>query len=187
MAKVKGNLVMQKLSGTLGDQLVVKIKDGQTIVSAKPSYGDDRTYSQAQLIQQQSFREAVEYAKVKQGEEIYIANANGWGVSPYNVAVADFLKKPSFREIDLTGWKGGEPGVIRVNAIDDTRVVSVTVRISDEAGFLLEEGQAVNVDAQWWEYPTSGELTGKLTLTIWAKDLPGHVAEYSQVRTISAP
>jgi hypothetical protein len=188
MAKNNGNLYLNRFSGMIGDQMVLrKGKDGRTIMGAKPTYSENRTYSQAQLIQQQAFREAIEYAKAKRGDEIYITKADGTDMSPYNVAVADWFRKPKFHEIDLTGWKGGEPGVIRVNATDDVLVTGVTVRISDEAGFLLEEGQATNVGAAWWEYPTSGELTGKMTLTLWAKDLPGHVTEYSQVRTISAP
>ena len=48
-------------------------------------------------------------------------------------------------------------------------------------------GQATEGSAQWWEYAPTGDFTGQqVTLTIAARDLPGHVTEYSQVRTFSA-
>ena len=61
------------------------------------------------------------------------------------------------------------------------------VRIGSDDGVVLEEGLATEVGALWWEYAPTGGLTGPLTVTITAVDLPGHAVEYSQVRTISAP
>jgi hypothetical protein len=73
MAIVSNNLLVRGLSGNLGDQFVVRTdKNGRTIVSAKTNFENEREYSQAQLIQQQVFREAVAYAKAMKGEEIYI-------------------------------------------------------------------------------------------------------------------
>ena len=42
-------------------------------------------------------------------------------------------------------------------------------------------------DGLWWEYALTSDFSGQqVTLTIAARDLPGHVTEYSQVRTFSA-
>ncbi len=188
MAKNNGNLFLNRFTGTVGDQIVLrKGKDGRTIMSAKPTYDEDRTYSPAQLIQQDAFREAVEYAKDKQGEAIYIAKADGTDMSPYNVAMADWFHQPQFREIDLTSWKGAPGDVIRVKAQDDVKVVEVRVQLGSDDGLVMEEGLATEVGGLWWEYAPTGNLTGPLTVTITAKDLPGNSVEYSQVRTISAP
>ena len=95
MAKVRENIVMQGLSGTLGNQLVIKLdKAGRTIVSAKPHFNGDREFSPAQLMQQQAFREAAAYAKMVKGEELYIIKANGGPKSSYNVALADWFNRP---------------------------------------------------------------------------------------------
>ena len=42
-------------------------------------------------------------------------------------------------------------------------------------------------DGLWWEYALTSDFSGQqVTLTIAARDLPGHVTEYSQVRTFTA-
>jgi hypothetical protein len=49
MAKVKKNIVMNRLSGTLGDQVVLKRdKAARTILSVKPTFPEDREFSDAQ-------------------------------------------------------------------------------------------------------------------------------------------
>ena len=188
MAKVRTNIFVRGLQGDLGGQFYVAVSkvSGRTSVSARDDAEREREYSPAQLAQQEAFREACAYAKAMRGEQIYITKADGTGKSPYNIAMADWFHRPSFREVDLTAWKAGEPGFIRVKASDDVQVVSVSVRISDQDGFTLEEGQATNVSGWLWEYPTTGELTGKLTLTLTARDLPGHETVYTQERTLNA-
>lgn len=186
MAKVSNNIFVRGLSGDLGNQFIVKSrKSGHTVVSAKTNFENNRVYSPAQLAQQQAFREAVAYAKEAKGQEIYIIKANGGPRSPYNVALADWFHRPEILEVDLTGWRGEAGELIRMRAQDDIKVEQVTVTISDEAGVVLEEGQASYAGALWWEYAATGSAAGKLTVTITAKDIPGHLAEYSQVRTIS--
>jgi len=70
---------------------------------------------------------------------------------------------------------------------DDVLVAGVTVTISTGDESVLESGQATEKGALWWEYALSGDFTGqRVTLTIAARDLPGHVTEYSQMRTFSA-
>jgi hypothetical protein len=185
MPKVLGNLVINRLSGTLGDQLVIRTSKGRTIVAAKPTYSGERVYSPAQLAQQQAFREAAVYAKQAKGQEIYSLKANGGPRSPYNIAFADWLNRPQILEVDLTGWRGASGDLIRLRAQDDVQVTEVAVTISDDEGAVLEAGLATDLGALWWEYTTASSFSGRLTLTIAAKDLPGHTSEYSQVRTLS--
>ena len=53
MAKVRNNIVIKGLSGTLGDQITIKQdKIGRTIVSMKPTYPEDRQFSAEQLTHQ---------------------------------------------------------------------------------------------------------------------------------------
>ena len=183
MAKVSNNIFVRGLSGNLGNQFVVKTdKSGRTVVSNKASFDNDREPSQAQSIQRQAFREAVAYAKDKKGEEIYIARANGGSRSPYNIAVADWFNRPEILEVDMSKWTNGSGGLIRVRAQDDVKVQQVRVMITDETGALLEEGEAQEVGALWWEYNTSLAAGDNQQVTISASDLPGHVAEWSELR-----
>jgi hypothetical protein len=111
MAKNNGNLFLNRFSGMVGDQMVLrKGKDGRTIMCAKPNYVENRTYSQAQLAQQKAFRDAITYAKVAKEQEVYKLKANGGPKSPFNVAVADWFKEPQVLGIDLSGWNGAGRG-----------------------------------------------------------------------------
>lgn len=121
------------------------------------------------------------------GEEIYITKANGEPRSPYNVAVADWFNRPEILEVDLSAWDGTPGSMIRMRVQDDVLVAGVTVTISDGDETVLESGQATELSALWWEYAPTGDFSGQqVTLTIAARDLPGHVTEFSQVRTFSA-
>ena len=182
MAKVQDNIVMKGLSGTLGDQLVIKAgRGGKTIVSAKPSFNPDRAFSPAQLTQQQAFREAAAYAKEVKGEEVYIKKANGGAKSPYNIAVADWFNRPEILEVDMSGWTNGSGGTIRVRAQDDVVVTGVKLTIADENGTPLEEGEAVDAGALWWEYSTAQAYAVNMRVTAAARDLPGHVSERTEL------
>ena len=59
-----------------------------------------------------------------------------------------------------------------VNAWDEISVASVTVRIHDENGKLVEVGDAHQTQKDWWEYtPTAA---GRISVT--AYDIPGNKA-----------
>ena len=183
MARVRENIVMQGLSGTLGNQLIIKTnKNGQTIISAKPNFDSDREFTPAQLAQQQAFREAAAYGKMMKGEEIYITKANGGVKNPYNIAVADWFNRPEILEVDLSGWVNGDGGTIRVRAQDDVKVEGVKITIMDESGAFLEEGEAQEVGALWWEYNTAQASATNMRVTAAARDLPGHVTERMEVK-----
>ena len=54
MAKVRKNIVIQGLSGSLGEQLVIKQdKAGRTIVGISPQFDPNRTFSEAQIATQE--------------------------------------------------------------------------------------------------------------------------------------
>lgn len=178
MAKVKKNIFIRGLSGKLGDQFIIKTdKGGRTIVSAKPIFPSDREFSAAQLAHQQAFREAVAYANMAKGEEIYRLKAIGGPKSAYNVALGDYFNPPEILTVDLSRWTNGNGGTVRAKVQDDVRVAQVKVTISDETGAVLEEGLAQEAGALWWEYNTTRTAANNLRVTFSAQDLPGHVTE----------
>src|SRR6266540_4740870 len=101
MAKVRNNIVIQGLSGSLGDQLVIrKGRGGKTIVGVMPNFAENREFNETQKAHQEAFRQAVTYAKSVKNEAVYLAKAEKEDKSSFNVAVADWFHKPEVVEID---------------------------------------------------------------------------------------
>lgn len=187
MAKVTGNLFIDRVSGSVGDQMIIrKIRGGRTILCAKPTFGPDRTFTDAQLARQQAFREASAYAKEHKRDPLYLAIAEGTARTGYNVALGDWLTPPQILEIELTSWHGTAGEAIRVRVQDDVKVVQVQVKIADEAGEVLETGQAVDAGALWWTYSVTHHASGELTITVSASDLPGHVTQASEMKSVQS-
>lgn len=135
MAKVRNNIIIQGLSGSLGEQLVIKQdKAGRTIVAVPPSVDPNRTFTEAQLERQERFKEATVYAKDARTQEVYQEKAEGTPQTPYNVAMADWFHAPEVQEIDMEGWTGAAGGIIRIKAVDDIQVTQVNVIITNHDG-----------------------------------------------------
>ena len=185
MAKVRNNIVIKGLSGSLGDQLVLKQdKAGRTIVSVKPDFDPNHEFSAAQKEVQEHFREATAYAKTAKTNEVYVAKADGAAHSAYNVAVADWFHAPEVLELDASAWDGQAEQVIRIKAMDDVQVTAVSVVITTAADVVVEQGQAIQADGLWWEYTTSADFTapGQPKVIVTARDLPGHIDEFQWSR-----
>ena len=183
MAQVYNNLVIKGLTGSLGRQLVIKRgKLGRTIVSSRPDFRPDRQFSPAQVARQMAFREACAYGVSARSQEIYIQQAEGTRFTPYNLAVADWLRPPKIIQLDLDAWTGQPGKLIRIEALDDVQVKQVTVTITDLAGTLIEEGPATQIDGLWWHYTTTATVSapGSLKVIASAWDLPGHTTQLTQ-------
>lgn len=176
MAKVSNNIIMQGLSGSLGNQLVIRQgKGGQTIVATMPTTG--RNFNAAQQAQHEAFRHAIAYAKSAKEVPTYLTKAQGTTMSAFNAAVADWFNKPQVLEINTANWTGTAGQTIRVKAQDDTQVAKVHVQIVDTDGSIYEEGEAVQADGLWWEYTTTTNVEGNpsaATVKATAHDLPGN-------------
>lgn len=180
MAKANNNIFVRGLTGSVGDQFVIrKGRGGDTIVSNMPAFSEDRKFNQNQLDHQETFRHAILYAQSSKNDELYIKKAAGTKMSPYNAAVADFFKKPQILEIDASEWQGAPGKTIWVQAVDDTQVTSVHVTISDQNGAVLEEGQAQRAAGLWWTYTadTQVPMEPKPHVVATAYDQPGNSAE----------
>lgn len=178
MAKVSNNIFVRGLSGSLGDQFVVKQdKTGRTIVANKPTVV--RQFNATQLAHQDAFRMAIAYARASKDHEVYIAKAHGTVRSPFNAAVADWFNQPEILEINTAYWNGGIGEAISVKAQDDTFVARVHVVIRDGNNTILEEGDAQPSDGLWWFYMAKSivNMAGNPQVTAQAYDLAGNVAE----------
>jgi len=174
MAKVRSNVVVRGLSGKFGDQMVYRqMKDGRTIVAKMPDFSS-RVLSPKQEEKNERFRQAVAYAKpASKKEPLYAELAAGTAKNAYNVALGDWLNPPVIQRVDIAG------DVIRILAHDDVRVVGVRVTIFDGEGKVLEQGEAVLLDGDQWEYRVSSstyQVSGSTyRVIVEARDLPGNV------------
>jgi len=82
--------------------------------------------------------------------------------------------------VDLSAWNGGSGETIRIRAMDDVQVTRVTVVITDEADAVIEQGEAAQAGALWWDYTTTAEASGNPRVMVSARDLPGHIAEVTK-------
>lgn len=185
MAESKNNIITHGLSGKVGDLIVFSQRNGKTIVSKAPKE-KTKEDTQKQKDQQQRFQRAVLYAKAVLNDpdrkELYDADADqANGVSTYNVAVADLLNAPKIEKIDLSGYTGKKGDIIRITATDDFKVASVTVRIDNADGSLVEEGSALDSGFEWLytAVANNADLSGG-KITIKATDNPANLTEKSQ-------
>jgi hypothetical protein len=180
MAKVAGNLILHGASGSLGDQIVIRQRGGQTILSASPTAPKGEP-TEAQLAHRKRFQQAVLYGKNLNpaNKAEYAAKADGL-LSAYNVAVADFFHAPDIDEIDVTHYSGAIGERIRIRAIDDFKVKQVNVAIYNADGSLVEQGDAVQAENVIdWNY-TATALNASLEgdkIIIKVSDNPGNVTE----------
>jgi signal peptidase I len=178
--KTEKNVVMRYASGMLGGQVVAREWKGRPYIANRPTYRDDREFSEAQISQQQKFLDGAAYAKgvisMEEIPEVYVEKAESQELSTYNVAMRDFLKPPNVREIIVDGYTGKPGEVIVIRATDDTEVASVSVSIHN--GEVVEQGEAVRdpYNATLWLYTTTreNELPGT-KVEAYAVDRPGNV------------
>ncbi len=179
MAKVRNNIIIQGLSGSLGSQLVIKQdKAGRTIVAVPPSVDPNRVFTPAELERQGKFRDASVYARGAKDAEVYADKANGTPLNPYNVAIADWYHAPEIKEVDASAWNGAVGQVIRIQAVDDVKVMQVNVVITDNLGAVLEQGAAMQAEGAWWQYMTTATAPDSPRIVATARDLPGNIAEF---------
>jgi hypothetical protein len=178
MAKVHNNIFVRGLTGSVGDQFVIrKTRSGRTIIANKPVFDENREFTEAQLAQQGAFKKATGYAKTAKTQPVYVELAKGTDATAYNLAMADWFGQPEVLELNTGGWTGGIGHTIRIQAQDDTKVTSVSVVIHSN-GDILEQGEAVpsEMDSLLWTYVTTTDVRGTpgLQLDANAYDLPGN-------------
>jgi len=179
MAKVADNIILKGITGMIGDMLVFRHLNGQTIVSAKPKKPTTRTPKQQEG--QERFKQAVAYAKASmshsQLKELYATGISASCTSAHQVAIADYLNAPRIEDVDVRQYKGNAGDTIAIRATDNFRVASVQVAIHTADGELIEEGTATNdTTDDTWIY-TASQQNAYLTscqVTITASDLPGN-------------
>ena len=179
MGKSKANYAITGLSGKVGKIFVYRQRGGETIVATPPV----RTAlpSPKQIQQQTKFAQAAAYARNALLDptlkEAYTTEAKKRrNVSPYNMAMTDYLRPPVITEVNHSAYDGTASGQkIIIEAGDAFKITTMKVKITATNSSTLEEGNATLVNGKW-QYTTTAAnatLTGtKITLT--ATDRPGN-------------
>jgi hypothetical protein len=179
MPKIDKSIVVGKLSGMLGKEIVFRNWAGKTIVAKAPGSRTKPATPSQELIQEK-FLLGSQYAKAVQ-QNADLAAGYAQACKPrqnvYSRALEDFTKPPVVRSINAKGYSGKASDTLLIRATDDFRVVSVSVEIFNADGSLVEKGNAViNANGIDWTYTTSqpnGNLAGTRIIAM-ATDVPGN-------------
>ena len=167
------------MSGARGNvgNVVFRQWNGQTIITSLP---ETTPRSKSQLGQQRRMTYANLYAKAIL-EDPAIKKDYRSGITKnlptaFRVAVADYMNNPVVHEIRVGDYTGLPGEVIKIKATDNFRVMRVYVRITDGAGKLIEEGDAIRYVNRptFWRYhatQTNHHLKGT-TISVTAFDRP---------------
>ena len=104
------------------------------------------------------------------------------GLSPYIMAVTDWLNPPFVDQIDASAYQGNPGDRISVVAGDDFQLTGVTLHIVDADGITIEGGACVlNMATGSYEFTATVVVLDVAGVTLLAKatDTPGHSAEVS--------
>jgi hypothetical protein len=180
MAKINNNVLLREVSGMFGNQIVYRKVRGKMIMCNRPTKRNVLTPHQE--IAKSRFQDAVRYAKahiaVPATKAEYTTGITDKLTSAFTVALTDCLKAPEIKLIDVTAYKGVIGNKIAIKAVDDFKVVSVTVEIKTSAGVVIESGVAVLEPGQTILYAytvtkANAAFAGS-KVTVTAKDKPGN-------------
>jgi hypothetical protein len=116
------------------------------------------------------FADASHYARREQTHPVYVGLAAASLMSnAYNFALSDWFHPPEIQRIERL------EGSILVEATDNIMVARVRVTVLDQEGKVLEAGEAVRGEGDFWEYAPQAQGT---TIQAEAWDLPGHKVTY---------
>ena len=171
-------------SGLLGNILLARNIKGRTIITI-PQRSTKREPTENQVTARRKFTLAARYAKnILQDPDMlaaYTARSRP-GLSPYILAVTDYLKPPFVDSIDASGYRGNPGDKIGVTAGDDFELSSVGVKIADADGIVIEQGVcSFDLITGNYIYTATVAVSDVAGVTIVAKatDVPGHMANLS--------
>ena len=163
MATTKNNVIVKGASGKFGRQIVFSQRAGKTIMSKPPLRTAPPTTKQKE--QQQKFARAATYAKNALLDptlkEAYTTEAKKrQDVSPYNMAMTDYLRPPQITNVDHSAYTGDASGEkIIIEAADAFKITTMKVKITAANSSTLEEGNATLVNGKWQYTTTTKEIT----------------------------
>jgi hypothetical protein len=166
MARAHLDKIIKALRGKIGGLIFRLMPDGSIVVSSAPHYRKGKGTPNQKAYRQGTFPDRVQWARWAYKEyPIYAQLAADLPmINAYNLALKDISHPPVIHRVLR------KDGRILVNASDEIMVSTVRVLVHDGQGKLLEVGDGVQQEKDWWEYTPQAE--GRVSVTAW--DLPGN-------------
>ena len=140
------NLITKHYSGRVGD-VVFRNYDGKSVMAKRPDCSKV-VKSAAQQANMAKFAKASKYSKAvkndpQRSEDYREKKKKTKYKDVFHAAMSDCLIKPKVQKVDLTTYRGQPGNIIRISAWDKFRVETVSVKILNNKGQLIEKGSAV--------------------------------------------
>ena len=142
---------MRGARGALGKELVFRQRAGKTVISLppKPPKGPS---SELQQMTRTRFREAMLYARAELADPLkkaaYAARALP-GQTAWNVAVADYLRRPVIEHVEAVNHGGSQGGITRAHISDDFKArASATAKNRDTRAYAFAHAHAGPVEVR---------------------------------------
>ena len=158
MTKVRFHGPIAGFSGAMGEMVFADTKEKNITVAYMKKHLPP---SQAQLDNWAHWKDCAARARaaleIPAMREFYERIATERDSKPYTVAFTDFLVEPSFKPLDLSGYKGEVGNLIKIRAVDDIGLAEVEVTLTAIDGTQLEKGKAIEsgVGTGQWTYIAS--------------------------------
>ncbi len=172
MAKVKKNVLLEGISGRIGDLVFKQYRD-KTVVTARPRHDPKRKPTPGEARHRERIKTAASRAKgilaTPEGDAYYQAARLRLGkLSAYHTAIFDFFESPVVENV-----KRGKEGGVVIQVNDNVGVKKVTILMpgGDQQADPLHEDPC----HQWEWQPENSE---KIMVQISAEDWMGAVGEW---------
>ena len=177
MATADESIIIGKLRGMLGRELVFRHWDGKLIVSKAPG-PQKRKASRQQAKTRERFSLATRYAK-KACKNPERATAYQTALKPrqnvYSRALQDFITPPKVLGIYSREYRGQPGNPVLITATDDFMVKDLYVENYSPQGLIIEKGKATAIpESTQWLYTTTranNQVAGTVIKAI-AVDIP---------------
>ncbi len=174
------NDLIEGSSGRFGKRLIYSQRGRKTVIARRPSRKRNPNTPLQQVVRE-IFAEGIIYARGVIADpalkSLYQSKVKD-NQTAFNLAVSDFCKAPQITRVHVLDYTGQIGDKIIVRAVDDFKVESVELKITDSADSLIEEGATVlSPNGADWIYlatATNPVLVGTKIL-VSAADLPGNV------------
>jgi len=185
MSTTKNNAITKNYKGKFADQLVFRNRYGKSIMAGLPKQITTPPTAN-QLNVRRKFLLASRYAKNVMQDPVALAAYKAKvhdGLSPYVLAMSDYLKPPYVTSIDTSAYTGAIGDKILVIAGDNFAVVNVGVSIIGPNAVVVEHGLCTYVPLKdRYEYSATVAVPTITGLSVVAKatDTPGNTTELTQ-------
>ncbi|HNP77969.1 MAG: hypothetical protein U0289_04475 [Cyclobacteriaceae bacterium] len=178
MNKIRRRRRPSDIGGILGEVFILRKVRGQLQLISRPRPKPKKaTPMQAEM--RDKFRLAMQYAQHvasdPEAAALYALRITAKHTTVRMVALRDYMNPPVIHGATMEGER------IRIRATDDFMVKEVYVKLKDEAGGVIAEGEAVHdpLHNDYWNFRMSREVGAlpALTVRISAWDRPGNSAK----------